>query len=172
MQVSALQSFWEKEWLAFLPVLIIHLLFLLRYSGALWGAWLNWMSPPHNLPPWKMACLPHFPILGLTWFLLMGSVGKLSNLSPQLLHFRQKKCDLFPTKENWDSDSSLTGIYKWSPEASRPSFKVRETVHCLLTQNDLGLVAVQEPSWGASRASKKGKKKRIDLTILETNPKT
>lgn len=100
----------ERKWLAFLPVLIIYLLFLLRHSGTFWATRVNRAYPPHTLAPWQMACLPYFSILGLTCSHLLGSVGKLSNLSPQLLHFHQKECDLFPTKENWDSNCFLTGI--------------------------------------------------------------
>lgn len=88
----------ERKRLAFLPARIICLLFLLRHSGTFWATRVNWAYPPHTLALWWMACLPCFPVLGLTCFLLLGSVGKLSHLSPQLFH--QKECDLFPTKEN------------------------------------------------------------------------
>lgn len=90
--------------------IIICLLFPLRHSGTFWATRVNRAHPPHTLALWWMACLPCFPILGLTCFLLPGSVGKLSNLSPQLFHFHQKEWDRFPTKENWDSNIFLTGI--------------------------------------------------------------
>lgn len=90
----------ERKQLAFLPARIICLLFPLRHSGTFWATRVNRAYPPHTLALSWMACLPCFPILGLTCFLLLGSVGKLSHLSPQLFHFHQKECDLFPTKEN------------------------------------------------------------------------
>lgn len=108
LQVSALLSSWEKEWLAFLAVLIIGRHFL-RHSGSL-GHRTSPATAPHARSPCWMASLPYFPALGLTCFLLMSSVENLANLSPQRLYFHQKECHLFPTKENWDSSSFLTGI--------------------------------------------------------------
>lgn len=106
LQVSAPLSSWEKEWLAFLAVLIIGLHFL-RHSGRLghrtWPA-----TAPHAHSPCWMASLPYFAALGLTCF-LMSSVENLANLSPQRLYFHQKECHLFPTKENWDGNSFPTG---------------------------------------------------------------